>query len=442
MTAITSDLDTMLRAARRRTLDLVRDLDDDQLMGPRLSIVNPMLWEIGHVAWFQEHWVWCHARGRAPLRPDGDRLYDSAKVAHDTRWDLPLPDRKATLAYMQATLDRSLAALHDGGDRPEITYFYRLAAFHEDMHDEAFTYTRQTLGFPAPRLQVDAAWEVATQSPATRLRGDVAIAGGLIMLGAARDEVFAFDNEKWAYPVQVAPFAMARTAVTQGEFAAFVDDDGYARRDLWCDDGWEWRQTAAATQPVYWRRGAGVAWERRVFDRWLPLTADHAMIHVNWFEAQAYCRWAGRRLPTEAEWECAAAHASATPASAAHAAAPVSRRFPWGDAVPEPTRARLEAAQLDVGSVDACAAGDTPAGVRQMFGNVWEWTSTAFAPYPGFIADPYAEYSQPWFDGRHMVLRGGCWATRARLLRNTWRNFYPRDRRDVFAGFRTCAPHA
>ena len=239
-----------------------------------------------------------------------------------------------------------------------------------------------------------------------------------------------FDNEKWAHPVHVAPFAIARTAVTQGEFAAFVDDGGYTRRDLWCDDGWQWRVSSDARQPLYWRRGSRGDWERRVFDRWQPLDADHAMIHVNWFEAEAYCRWAGRRLPNEAEWECAAAHASPP------------RRFPWGDASPHPDRARLEGARLDVGSVDACPAGDTPSGVRQMFGNVWEWTATAFAPYPGFVADPYAEYSQPWFDDRHMVLRGGCWATRARLLRNTWRNFYPRDRRDVFAGFRTCALHA
>jgi len=430
MTALVDELATMLRDARQRTLDLVRDLDDDQLMGPRWSIVNPMRWEIGHVAWFQEHWVWCHARGREPLRQDGDRLYDSAKVAHDTRWDLPLPDRKATLEYMQATLERSLAALQDGGDRPEIAYFYRLAAFHEDMHDEAFTYTRQTLGYPAPRLQVDPTWKAAAPSAATRRRGDAAIAGGLVELGASRPEVFVFDNEKWAHPVHVAPFAMARTAVTQEEFAAFVDDGGYVRPDLWCDDGWQWRVSNDAQQPLYWRRAAGGAWERRVFDRWRPLDPDHAMIHVNWFESQAYCRWAGRRLPTEAEWECAAAHAGPP------------RRFPWGNASPHPDLARLEGARLDVGSVDACAAGDTPSGIRQMFGNVWEWTSTAFAPYPGFVVDPYAEYSQPWFDGRHMVLRGGCWATRARLLRNTWRNFYPRDRRDVFAGFRTCALEA
>jgi iron(II)-dependent oxidoreductase len=429
MHSTVAELEGMLRDARRRTLDLVSDLDDAQLMGPRLAIVNPLRWEIGHVAWFQEHWVWCHALDRAPLRADGDALYDSAKVAHDTRWDLPLPDRAATFAYMQATLERSLAALRDGGEDPAIAYFYRLAACHEDMHDEAFTYTRQTLGYPAPHVQARAA---ADASPIAPVHGDVAIPGGSMRLGAPPGEgTFVFDNEKWEHEVRVEPFAMARTAVTQGEFAAFVDDGGYTRRDLWSEEGWRWRDECDARLPLYWR-GAPGAWERRVFDRWRPLDLDHAVIHVNWFEADAYCRWAGRRLPAEAEWEYAARHAGG--------AAP--RRFPWGDATPDAARARLDAACLDVGSVHACASGDTPSGIRQMFGNAWEWTATAFAPYPGFVADPYKEYSQPWFDGRHYVLRGGCWATRGRLLRNTWRNFYTRDRRDVFAGFRTCAVRA
>lgn len=423
-------LEGLLVDARARTLDLVSDLDGDRLFGPRIAIVNPVLWEIGHVAWFQERWVMRHLRGEAPLRSDGDQLYDSAKVAHDTRWDLPLPDRVATFEYMQATLERSIEALRRDSDRPGVEYFYKLALFHEDMHDEAFTYTRQTLGYAAPALRSSHDTSRMEHEVANRVAGDVSFDGGRLLLGAPEStDGFVFDNEKWAHPVSVAPFAMSRTAVTNGEFRDFVEDAGYARRELWTEGGWAWRQSAGARHPVYWRRDAEGRWQRRVFDRWLDLEPDLALVHVNWYEADAFCRWAKRRLPTEPEWEWAATYA---PGGA-------KRRFPWGDAPPQPERAHLESAHLDVVPVAACAAGDSAAGCRQLWGNVWEWTATPFQPYPGFVADPYTEYSQPWFDGRHMVLRGGCWATRTRLLRNTWRNFYTRERRDVFAGFRTCA---
>jgi len=175
----------------------------------------------------------------------------------------------------------------------------------------------------------------------------------------------------------------------------------------------------------------GSEWWCRRYDGWHPLKPHAPVIHVNWFEAEAYCRWAGRRLPTEAEWEFAAAM---QPGAAA------KRRYPWGnDPPPGPQRANLYAASGECVDVAAYGPGDSAWGCRQMFGNVWEWTADWFAPYPGFAPDPYKEYSAPWF-GDHKVLRGGCFATRGTLLRNTWRNFYTPDRRDVFAGLRTCAP--
>ncbi len=225
------------------------------------------------------------------------------------------------------------------------------------------------------------------------------------------------------------PFAIARAPVTQAEFAAFVEDDGYRRSELWSESGWTWRQTAKAEQPLYWQRN-GQSWLRRDFDHWLPLEPHRPIIHVNWYEAEAYCRWASRRLPTEAEWEAAAA-------SDPNLTSP-KRRFPWGDAPPDATRAQLDGYALGCCDVADLPDGDSACGCRQMIGNVWEWTADAFGPYPGFTPDPYRDYSQPWF-GTHKVLRGGAWPTRARLLRNTWRNFYKPDRRDVWAGFRTCA---
>ncbi len=455
-----------LQDARRRTLDLIADLDDEQLLGPRLAIVNPPLWEIGHLAWFQEKWVLWHAAGERPEWAGFvDRLYDSAAIPHDTRWDLPLPGRKETLAYMQAVLDRVLDRLTGRAISEQDRYFALLAIFHEDMHGEAFSYTRQTLGYARPTLSVGQAFLPALgEADRNVYPTDVLIPGGRFWLGATRGEAFVFDNEKWAHEVYVKPFAMARTAVTQAEFAAFVDEGGYRRREFWSDAGWRWREAAAAEHPVYWRRAGGGDWQRRDYDRRVPLEPNRPVVHVNWYEADAYCRWAGRRLPAEAEWEFAAAseaepgtrrrgdagegdtatrgrgdagkdEASESPRPRVSAS---PRRFPWGDESPTAERANLDGASLGCVDVDALSAGDSAFGIRQMIGNVWEWTADDFLPYPGFVVDPYKEYSQPWF-GTHKVLRGGCWATRARLIRNSWRNFYTPDRRDVWAGFRTCA---
>ena len=415
--------------ARRRTLELVADLDDPQLLGPRLSIVNPLRWEIGHVAWFQEHWVLRHALGEPAMRADGDALWNSAEVPHDTRWDLPLPSRADTVGFLEAVRDRVLDRLATGPLSPELRYFVQLSVFHEDMHDEAILYTRQTHGWPAPALSDGA---TTVDGPPDSDDGDAAIPGGVFWLGAPPDErAFVFDNEKWAHPVEVAPFRIAKRAVTQGELAELVRAGGYRERSLWSEEGWRWRCETGAEHPVYWRV-AGGAFERRVFDRWVPLEPDLPVVHVNAHEAEAFCRFAGRRLPTEAEWEIAAA---AEP-DGKGGLAERKRTYPWGEDWPTPERARLGAGS----SIPAAAlpAGDSAFGCRQLLGNVWEWTSTTFAPYPGFVRDPYKEYSEPWF-GTHRVLRGGCFFTRERLVRNTWRNFYTPDRNDVWAGFRTCA---
>jgi iron(II)-dependent oxidoreductase len=237
-------------------------------------------------------------------------------------------------------------------DSEALQYFVRLSTFHEDMHAEAFLYTRQTLGYPDPGFDVH---------PKTVSSGDVEIPGTAYELGAKPARSFVFDNEKWAHEVAVAPFRIARAPVTNAEFLEFT--------------------AAGGAVPRYWKQQNG-AWLERRFDRWLPLVPEEPVRHVSWEEAQAYCNWATRRLPTEAEWECASA--------------------------------RLE------------------------YGSVWEWTDSAFLPYPGFAADPYKDYSQPWF-GTHKVLRGASFFTPGRLRWPTFRNFYTPDRGDIFSGFRTCA---
>lgn len=418
-----------LQTARERTLRLAADLEGPRELGPRLAIVNPPRWEFGHVAWFQEYWCLRRQAGGtlAVSMIDGaDGLYDSAVVPHAARWDLPLPPWKATLDYLARVLERTLERLDGDPNGDGVRYFAELAACHEEMHCEAFAYSRQTLGYPAVEEQG------GTVPAAVAARGDVEVPGGGYWLGAHRNGEFVFDNEKWAHRIELEPYAIARTAVTNAEFVDFVDEGGYTRREWWSAAGWRWREGAGAQHPVYWER-AGDGWRVRRYDRVSALEPDEPVIHVNWYEADAYCRWAGRRLPTEAEWE----RAASTVPSAAEGAAGARRATPWGGPSADALHANLWGAAAGPASVDAYADGDSGWGCRQMFGNVWEWTAEPFAPFPGFVRDPYREYSEPWFTG-HRVLRGGCYATSPALLRTTWRNFYTPERRDVFAGFRTC----
>jgi ergothioneine biosynthesis protein EgtB len=370
--------------ARRTTLALVDDLDDAQWEVPRLAIVNPPRWELGHVGWFMEHW--CLRRGdrrRPALLAEADGWYDSSAVPHASRWELPLPSRAATHEYVAAVLDRTLAQLAQEGDDDEALYPYRLALYHEDMHGEAWVLMRQALGYPRPALAT-----LAPVPAAPLAQFDVAVDGGRFVQGVAAGAGFRFDNEGEPHEVTLAPYAIAARRVSNGEFAAFVDAGGYRDDRLWDAAGLAWRCACGAAHPAAWRRGAG-GWQQRVFDQWQPLDPDAPVRHVNAWEAQAWCRWAGRRLPTESEWEFAA------------------------------TR----------GAIDPWARPGTL---------LWEWTASAFAPYPGFVAGPYRDYSQPWFH-THRVLRGASFATPARLRDARFRNFYTPERRDMLVGFRTCA---
>ncbi|MCA8942943.1 MAG: SUMF1/EgtB/PvdO family nonheme iron enzyme, partial [Planctomycetes bacterium] len=338
-----------------RLLGTVDDLEPDELTVPYMPTINPPVWEVCHAVYFLEYWVLRDLLGQPPFRADYDAIFDSMTVGHESRWRLRVPDVAGARAYLEDVRDRVLAAL--GADHRDELLPYRVAysVFHGDMHVEAIAYCRQALGLSNA--------DVRAREPTARTEdasGDASIGGGVFELGARDDGSFCFDNEKWAHPVELDPFAIARTAVTEGQFAAFVDDEAYTRRELWSPRGWRWLQSVQVELPLYWRRGAS-GFERRVFDEWAPIAPSRAMMHVNWYEADAYCRWAGRRLPSEAEWELAAA-------------TPEKRPLPWGDEPATAQRANFDGAYGGAIDAAALAGGDSATGVRQMLGNVWEWT--------------------------------------------------------------------
>ena len=377
-----------LRDARAKTLARTMDLDDAAWRVPQQPGVNPVAWELGHLAWFAEFWI---LRGPHRLGSDGlvvaarpprvagpDAIFDSARLPHADRWRVELPSRAELRERLAAQLAACIDAIPTDEGDDDAHYFHRLALFHEDMHGEALLWLRATLGWPAP---------AGTASlPALTLREPLAIAAAEIALGhGAGMRGFAFDNEQPAATVRVAAFEIDAVPVRNADYARFVDAGGYDDAALWPGPAGAWRAGSRASHPARWRRGDGGGWQMRWFDRWQPLDPDAAVIHVNAWEAEAYCRWAGRRLPRAAEWELAAR----------------DPRFWWGQ-------------------------------------SVWEWTADAFLPYPGFVAGPYADYSRPWF-GDHRELRGGAFATEPRLHDRRYRNFFVADRNDVFAGFRTAA---
>lgn len=423
-----TDIQRWTTDAHERTLDLLLDLSEEQFIGPQGETVNPLLWELGHVAWFYERWLLRESLSHPSLLPQADAIYDSTGVAHAIRWNLPLPTPQGTIDYLEAVHQQVVEQLNSPVT-DERAFLHLMSLFHQDMHTEAFVINRQTWAFPRPQFR-NSKENVLPQTTDGPCPGDVDIPGGEFLLGGSWDDPFVFDNEKWQHPIEFQPFSIAKAPVTQGEFLEFVNDNGYDRQELWSEQGWKQRLRWNQSHPGYWQKRDNV-WYRRDFTTWVPLEPFRPVINLGWYEAEAYCKWANRRLPTEAEWEAAACLSQGR--------LDKKRRFPWGDDWPTVDQANLDGHQYGCVDVAAFEAGDSSAGCRQMIGNVWEWTSTNFDPYPGFVSDPYEAYSQPWFGGNFKVLRGGCWLTRSRLIRNTFRTFYLPQRRDVWAGFRTCA---
>ncbi|MGR3317405.1 MAG: selenoneine synthase SenA [Candidatus Anammoxibacter sp.] len=423
-----------LKDARQRTLELIAGLEGDQLIGPKREIVNPLVWEIGHVSFFYEIFVLRLLGYTKPIVRGADDIYDSFKVMHDDRWDAPFLNLKETLGYLETTLNSLVEHLDRHEPDARTTYLCLLAIFHEDMHCEAITYTRQTLDYPIPKLSTIISSD-NNKPCAGVLAGDAELPGGTFNFGAASDTGFVFDNEKWAHSIEIKPFKLARAAVTNCEYLEFVESGGYSDCKHWSYSGQVWRSTTNNKHPVYWKR-EGNQWLQKYFNTYNPVKENEPVIHVNWYEAEAYCNWSNRRLPTEAEWEFAA---SVEPANDGQTIKEHKRMFPWGSEPASGKNTNMDSTFLGCVDVASFPEGDTALGCRQMIGNVWEWTASAFYPFPGYVVDyPYKEYSAPWF-GYRKVLRGGSWAARSRMIRNTYRNYMLPYRNDIFAGFRTCA---
>jgi iron(II)-dependent oxidoreductase len=403
-----------LEEARARTLELVAPISDHDLERVHDPLLSPLVWDLGHIAAFEDLWLCQNAGGLEPLRPDLMDVYDATETPRARRGDLPYLRRADALAYMDEVRERSLELLAGCGPLEGLAaggFVWQLVVAHEHQHNETML---QTLALAEPGVYSPRRRPLP---PGAGADGMVTVDAGEIELGAPA-ESFAYDNERPRHRVRVPAFRIDRAPVTNGAYAEFIDAGGYRRREWWSDDGWEWLNTGGVQRPLYWT-GGGLL---RRFVRLEAIDPLEPVMHVSWYEADAYARAHGKRLPTEAEWEAAAG----------------DRRFPWGDEPATPARANLD--QLAFGPAQAGAYPDGAAdnGALGLIGDAWEWTASDFGAYPGFRAYPYAEYSSIFFGGDYKVLRGGSWATRRSVARNSFRNWDFPQRRQIFCGFR-CA---
>ncbi|MEU7825370.1 ergothioneine biosynthesis protein EgtB [Catellatospora sp. NPDC049133] len=411
-----------LTRTRQRSVGLTDAVDDDDLVRQHSRLMSPLVWDLAHIGNQEELWLVRDVGGREPVRADIDQLYDAFKHPRGERPQLPLLGPAQARAYVRTVREKVLDLLDsvelEGRPLVEQGFAFGMIIQHEQQHDETMLATHQ-LRTGDPVL-------VAVPPPRSRaiVAGEALIPGGAFEMGTSL-EPWALDNERPAHAVDVPPFFIDRAPVTNAQYQAFIDAGGYEDPRWWAGRGWAHRQEAGLTGPAHWH-GDGTYTR---FGRREPIVGDEPVVHVDWHEASAYAAWAGRRLPTEAEWEKAARFDPATGRS---------RRYPWGDDDPTPEHANLGQRHLSPAPVGAYPAGASPAGVHQLIGDVWEWTSSAFGGYPGFRAFPYREYSEVFFGDDYRVLRGGSFGTDAAAVRGTFRNWDYPIRRQIFSGFR-CA---
>lgn len=420
-----------LATCRRRSEQLTDVLDDHGLRAQHSPLMSPLVWDLAHVANYEELWLARAAGGLAPYRPELDELYDAFAHARSERAALALLGPAAARSYARAVRERALEAvaradLAPGTPLTGAGFVHSMVCQHEQQHDETMLATHQLSA--GSRVLPDGPGLPAGAGAADG--GDTLVPAGVALVGTSSDP-WAWDNERPAHPVDVAAFRIDRWPVTNAQFAEFVRAGGYGEPRWWSPQGWAHCTQARLAHPQFWTPDGAGWFTCRRFGRVEPVAHLEPVQHVGFYEASAYARWLGRRLPTEAEWEKACGWDPAVGAA---------RRFPWGAEEPTPERANLAydaSGALRPAEVGAYPAGASAYGVEQLIGDVWEWTSSPFRPYPGFRAFPYDEYSKVFFGADYRVLRGGSWATHPSVARTTFRNWDYPIRRQIFAGFRT-----
>lgn len=422
-----------LERARARTGALTDVVDTPDLLRQHSPLMSPLVWDLAHVGVVEELWLLRHLGGHDPMLPEKvTQLYDALRHPRATRPDLPLMDPVEARRYDRDVRARVLDLLDtvpfaDAGPLAAEGFAFGMIAQHEQQHGETMLATHQLRAGPAVLDAPAPPRPPRTAAPTPR---DVLVPAGPFTMGTST-EAWALDNERPAHVVDVPAFRIDTFPVTNGEYRAFIDDGGYEDPRWWHPDGWAHRLQAGLSAPLFWQREDG-AWWRRRFGRLEPVPEREPVVHVCWYEADAYARWAGRRLPTETEWEKAARF---------DPSAGRSRRYPWGEQDPTPELANLGQRHLRPAEVGAYPHGTSPLGVQQLIGDVWEWTASHFTGYPGFRAWPYREYSEVFFGTEYRVLRGGSFGADPVACRGTFRNWDFPIRRQIFSGFR-CARDA
>jgi len=409
---------------------LVDGLSDEDLHRQHDPLMSPILWDLGHVAHFEELWLTQNLDGTIEFS-EMPGIYNPFEHPRAERAKLPLPGLETMrdkLAEIREKALSRLSRINLDDPNPLLSggYVYSMVLQHEYQHNETILQTLQLkLGEPYhPPVRTPVPEIVMDQSELTDM---VRIPAGEYSIGTD-DRLVAYDNERPRHRVEVSSFRIDRAPVTNGDYLEFVNAGGYRDARLWTDAGWKWVSQSGAAAPAYWTRD-GDTWLVRTMDRTGAVDERRPVCHVSYHEADAFARWAGKRLPSEIEWEIAASWDGRAGALL----------YPWGDDAPAITDANVDQLSFDTAAVGAYRRNVSPSGCYGMIGDVWEWTSSDFNGYPGFESFPYREYSEAFFGREYKVLRGGSWATRPGAIRNTFRNWDYPIRRQIFSGFRCAA---
>jgi iron(II)-dependent oxidoreductase len=400
-----------LADARERTLELTAPLPDADVEAQHSPLMSPLAWDLAHIAAYEDLWLVHRVGGRPLLHEDLAATYDAFETPRSARGEIELLDRPGAEAYLDDVRARTLEVIADRGIG-EGTLF-ELVIRHEHQHRETMLQALQLAMLPG--FQPEPVPEPPAPDACFTGLEAIEVPAGPCAIGATA-EGFAYDNERPRHIVSLPAFRIGRTPVTNATWRHFVEGGGYERRTLWSDEAWSWKEQYDITHPQHWSDD-GHEWR---MGHWVPLDPDKPVVHISWFEADAFARAHGARLPTEFEWEKAATWDQAT-----RSVRP-----------PSPEHANLDQRAFGTHPAGAYPEGASPCGALGMLGDVWEWTSSDFHGYPGFRPHPYREYSEVFFGPDYKVLRGASWATARRVANAHFRNWDLPQRRQIFSGVR------